>query len=255
MLKEVQVSPSPTSTIDRKIVKSADVTMEVDSPLDSQRKVSSIAGSRGGFVLTSESKRRESSDPNRQDLDISLVIRVPSAQFEAALAEIRGIGIRILQNKEAGQDVTEEFIDLEARINTQKGLESQFLQIMKQANKVADALEVQRQIAEVRNEIERLEGRRRFLDNNSSLSTITVNLQSPRVIIVSTSGFGQTIKDSFADSMAVASSIVLFIIRATIVLLPILVMLVLPAALVARYFWHRARRFRLAQELEVASNS
>jgi chromosome segregation ATPase len=75
--------------------------------------------------------------------------------------------------------VTEEYIDLEARLRTQKALEAQFLEIMKQAHKISDALEVQRQIAEVRADIERIEGRRRFLENQSALSTITLMLQTP----------------------------------------------------------------------------
>ena len=75
--------------------------------------------------------------------------------------------------------MTEEYIDLEARLRAQRALEAQFLEIMKTANKVSDALEVQRELANVRSEIERVEGRRRFLENQSSLSTIKVVLQTP----------------------------------------------------------------------------
>ena len=107
----------------------------------------------------------------------------------------------MIQEKITGQDVTEEFIDLEARIKTQKALELQFLEIMKQAHKVEDALEVQRQIAEVRTEIEKLEGRKRFLENRASLSTITVSLQSPTAIVVNTSGFGRNMREAVADSV------------------------------------------------------
>jgi hypothetical protein len=68
-----------------------------------------------------------------------------------------------LSVKTTGQDVTEEYIDLEARLRSKKALEAQFLEIMKQAHKISDALEVQSQIADVRADIERIEGRRRFL--------------------------------------------------------------------------------------------
>ena len=85
--------------------------------------------------------------------------------------------------KISGQDVSEEYLDLEARLRTKKALEAQFLEIMKQARKVQDALDVQSQLADVRTEIERLEGRRRFLENQAALSTITTTLQMPQPII------------------------------------------------------------------------
>ncbi len=76
--------------------------------------------------------------------------------------------------------MTEEYIDLEARIRTQQALEAQFLEIMKGAKEVSDALQVQRELANVRTEIERVEGRRRFLESQTSLSTIKVTLEPAR---------------------------------------------------------------------------
>jgi len=237
-----------SEAIDRKIIKDAEVTLEVNSPVEAQRNVTAIAGNRGGFVVTSESKQRDSADPNRPELDITLIIRVPAAQFEVALQEIRRLGNRTLSIKETGQDVTEEFIDLEARIKTQKALEAQFLEIMKQASKVADALEVQRQIAEVRTEIERLEGRKRFLENRASLSNITVNLKSP-VLIVTTSGFWANVKDAWSDSLAVASGIVLFLVRFSIIMIPVVLLILAPCGLVVRYVMRRTKRLQLARQL------
>ncbi len=152
----------------------------------------------------------------------------------------------MIQEKVSGQDVTEEFIDLEARIKTQKALESQFLEIMKQAHKVEDALEVQRQTAEVRTEIEKLEGRKRFLENRAILSTISVSLQSPTAIAVNTSSFGRNIREAVADSVDVATAIVLFLIRFVIVLIPLLLLVILPGFLVTRYALRRARKMQLA---------
>ena len=154
----------------------------------------------------------------------------------------------MIQEKVSGQDVTEEFIDLEARIKTQKALESQFLEIMKQAHKVVDALEVQRQVAEVRTEIEKLEGRKRFLENRASLSTISVSLQSPTAIAVNTSSFGRNIREAVADSVDVTSAIVLFLIRIVIVMIPIMILVILPGFLITRYVIRRARKMQLGRE-------
>jgi hypothetical protein len=241
-----------TPTIDRKIIRNADLTMEVASTTDAQHRVVSIAEAHGGFVVTSEAKQRESAEPSKRTLDIKLVVRIPENQFGPSLDEIRGLASNLTEEKVTGQDVTEEFIDLEARIKTQKALEAQFLQIMKQAGKIADALEVQRQIADVRTEIEKLEGRKRFLENRSSLSTITVNIEAPKaIVVVSTTGFGRNIRDAVSDSVDVGSAIVLFFVRFAIMMIPITLLLLLPAGLLVRYVIRRAKRMRLAEALSV----
>jgi len=243
-LTQAQDSQSVAEAMNRKILRNAELTLEVSDPGTAQRKITSIAESLGGFVVLSESKQRQSE--GKQDLVVNVVVRIPAQQFDAALNEIRSQGTSVIQEKATGQDVTEEYIDLEARIRTQKALELQFLEIMKQANKVADALEVQRQIADVRTEIEKLEGRKRFLENRATLSTITVNLQTPTPIVVSTSGFGRNIREAVADSITVAGAIVLFLIRFVIVMIPILVLIILPGALLARFIYRRSKRMQLS---------
>jgi hypothetical protein len=254
-LKQADQSQSVAEAMDRKIIRNGDLTLEVVTPTDVQRKITSMAESLGGFIVTSESKQRENADPSKRVLEIMLVVRVPALQFGSAMDQIRGTATREIPEKITGQDVTEEFIDLEARIKTQKALESQFLEIMRQANKVADALEVQRQIAEVRTEIEKLEGRKRFLENRASLSTITVNLQPPTTIVVSTSSFGRSFREAVTDSVDIAGAIVLFLIRFVILIIPMLLLVILPAGLVARYFVRRARRMQLARGLQSGSQS
>jgi hypothetical protein len=234
---------------DRKIIRNADLTIEVASPTETQSKVVSIAEAHGGFVVNSEAKQRDNGDATHRTLDIKLVVRIPENQFGAVLDKVRGLASNRNEEKVTGQDVTEEFIDLDARIKTQRALEAQFLQIMKQAGKIEDALEVQRQIAEVRTEIEKLEGRKRFLENRSSLATITVNILAPKPITVNTSGFGRSVRDSISESVDVGTEIVLFFVRFVIVMIPITLLLLLPGGLLLRYFIRRARRMRLAAAL------
>jgi len=239
---------------ERKIIRNGELTLEVASTTDVQHRVGSIAEANGGFVVTSESKQRDSVDPAQRTLDIKLVVRVPSPQFGVTFDAIKKLASNTPQENISGQDVTEEFIDLEARIKTQKALELQFLEIMRGANKVADALEVQRQIADVRTDIEKLEGRKRFLENRASLSTITVNIQAPKpVIAVTSTGFGHELREAVSESIGTASDIVLGFTRFVIVMLPILIFVVLPASLVARYLVRRAKRMRLAEALATPS--
>jgi hypothetical protein len=249
-LNEVDKEGSTAEAADRKIIRNADITIEVSSTVDAQHQVTSIAESHSGFVVTSEAKQRESNDPAQRTLEIKLVVRVPSNQFGRAFDEIKKLAGNTPAEQVTSQDVTEDFIDLEARIKTQKALEVQFLEIMRQANKIADALEVQRQIAEVRTEIEKLEGRKRFLENRSSLSTINVNIQTPKPIItVTQTGFGHSLREAVSDSISLASDMVLFFVRSVIMLLPVFLFVFLPLGLVGRYLIRRAKRMRLAQAL------
>jgi hypothetical protein len=245
-LNQADHSQTMAEAMNRKILRNADFQLEVADPTVTQREITSIAESLGGFVVTSESKQVDGGDPANQELNISLVLRVPAPQFGIALEKIRATASRVIQEKTTGLDVTEEFIDLEARSKTQKALELQFLEIMKQANKVPDALEVQRQIADVRTEIEKLEGRKRFLENRASLSTITIGLKTPVAIAVNTSGFGRDIKDAISDSLGVGSAILLFLVRFVLVAIPIFILVILPGALLARYVFHRARSWNPA---------
>jgi hypothetical protein len=249
-LNEADKAESTLEAADRKIIRNADITIEVPSTTEAQHRVTSIAEAHGGFVVTSEAKQRESNDPAQRTLDIKLVVRVPSNQFGNAFDEIKKLAGNTPAEQVTSQDVTEDFIDLEARIKTQKALEVQFLEIMRQAHKIEDALEVQRQIAEVRTEIEKLEGRKRFLENRSSLATINVNIQTPKpVITVTQSGFGRSLREAVSDSVTLASDMVLFFARFVIMMAPVLVFVLLPMGLVLRYLIRRAKRMRLAQAL------
>ena len=249
-LNEVDKAESTAEAADRKIIRNADITIEVPSTTDAQHRVTSIAEAHGGFVVTSEAKQRDSIDPAQRTLDIKLVVRVPSNQFGGAFDEIRSLAGNTPAEQVTSQDVTEEFIDLEARIKTQKALEVQFLEIMRQTHKIEDALEVQRQIAEVRTEIEKLEGRKRFLENRSSLSTINVNIQSPKpMITVTQTGFGHSLREAVSDSVTLASDMVLFFARFLIMMVPVCLFVLLPLGLAGRYLIRRAKRLRLAQAL------
>jgi hypothetical protein len=242
-LDQADSANAASQATQRKIIRNGDLTLEVASPTETQRKIFSIAEARGGFVVTSEMTQQTAEDKSKPALAVNLVVRVPAMQFEPAMEEIRAVASRVVNEKRTGQDVTEEFIDLEARIKNQKALELQFIEIMKRAAKVQDALDVQTQLAAVRTEIERLEGRKRFLENQASLSTVNVTLQTPTEIVNAT-GFWYSIKSAFADGLDAAIIIILFLIRVVVALLPLLILIVLPVLIIARIVVTRVRRRR-----------
>lgn len=243
--QQPSASPLPATT-ERKIIRNGEFTLESKTPTEDQQKIQAIAESFGGFVVTSEFQQSSSSLSK-----VNVIVRVPAAQFPAAVEKIRGVGT-VLREKISGQDVTEEYVDLEAQLRAKKALEAQFLEIMKQARKVADALDVQEKLSEVRTEIERLEGRRRYLENQAALSTVNVTLQTPAPLVVASQhGFWASVKSSFGDGVDEAVNIVLGLIHFVIVMLPVLVLIVLPGGLLLRYGWRRFGGRRTFKKAEV----
>jgi hypothetical protein len=226
------VPPVEQQPIQRKIIRNGKLTLEIENPGEGQQKITAIVESHNGFVITSEFSQFSRAIDNQS---VTIAVRVPAAQFNETLAEIHAVGTRIIFENITGQDVTEEFLDLQARMRTQKALEEQLLQIMKKTGNVSNALEVQRELTNVRTEIERITGRTQFLENQSALSTITILLQTPSAIVAaSTSGVGDKFKRAFADGIRFALGIILFLIRALFALTPILVFIVYPI-----YFWRK----------------
>lgn len=231
------------SSTARKIIRQAELIIESEATEDGYRKIAALADSRGGYVVTSEATQGEGASASK--MTVTVVLRVPANQFEATIEEVRKTGSRVLQDKRTGQDVTEEYVDIEARLRAKKAVEEQFLEIMKRAEKVADALEVQRQLGEVRAEIEQIEGRRRFLENQASMSTITVRLKPPAPILATTgSGFFSEVREAISDGVDAAASVVLALLTVIIALVPVLLFIVLPIALLLRFLIRRSKRSR-----------
>jgi hypothetical protein len=230
-------APAPVA---RKIIRNATLTLEVEEPAKALQRIASIAESRGGFVVTSESRQQTGAGGSKPYEVITVELRVPAAQFDSALNDIRAAGGDVTAQKITGKDVTEEYIDLEARLRTQRALEAQLLEIMKRAQEVEDAISVQRELTNVRTEIERVEGRRRFLENQSSLSTISVTLRPPAPFIGNTGGF-RSVGTAFGEGVDIAASITLFFIRLLVALIPVVLFLGLPAYFILRFLVRRLR--------------
>jgi hypothetical protein len=239
-LQQADASQAPPVPVERKIIRDATLTLEVEEPSKALPRLASVAESRGGFVVNTDSRQQTGEGGGRAYETITVQMRVPAAQFDAALAEIRAAG-HVTSEKLSGKDVTEEYIDLEARLRTQRALEAQLLEIMKGAHSVSDAMAVQRELANVRTEIERVEGRRRFLENQASLSTINVTLQPPAPF-VSTKGFFRSVASAFGQGLDIAAAVTLFLIKTVLALLPVIIFLGVPAYFILRYLVRRLRR-------------
>jgi Domain of unknown function (DUF4349) len=233
--------------LDRKIVRNADIQLEAAAPAEVMNTISSLADSKGGFVVETQSSSSEVKTTGHDT--VLMTVRVPAAKFQETLDEIRKTGSRVIAENVKGEDVTEEFIDIEARLKSQKALEAQFVEIMKQAKSVDDALEVQRQLATVRGDIEKIEGRKKFLENQTSFSTIKIKLQTPAAFSTNSSGFMYQLGQAFSHGLDAALGFILVLITFLIAVLPFLIIIVLPIYLVIRYLLKKGSRVKAASDV------
>jgi len=236
LVKAEQVSESEYN-IDRKIVRNAELDLEATSPEQAQQTITSIAEMKGGFVVESNQSMSDIKADNR-DI-VTMTLRVPSDKFGESLDEVRKTCSRVISETVKGEDVTEEYIDVEAQLKAKKALEAQFMEIMKRAVRVDEAMEVQSELADVRGEIEKIEGRKRFLENKSSLSTIKIRLQTAQVIASTTHSFGERFVDAFDAGMNVATNFLLGLMTIVVAVLPFALIIGLPGVFLFRYFWNR----------------
>jgi hypothetical protein len=188
---------------DRKLIKNGEITFSTKDINETRKKLESAATEFNGYVSSEEQQKV------RNNMNYHQVIRIPAGRFDAFMKVIESIGDHIEYRNITTQDVTEEFIDLEARLKTKKELEIRYHQLLNRAAKIEDMLSIEDQIAKVRTEIETMQGRLQYLTNQVGYSTLTVNYHQ---VIVSDSGFATRIASSFATGW---NSLLVFLIGIT----------------------------------------
>ncbi len=161
---------------ERKIIRTAYLDIEVDDFDEASFNVERTVESLGGFISDSSSYVTDKGKKRG-----TITARVPEDKLTAAISEIEKVG-KVESKRVSGQDVTEEYIDLEARLNNSRRTEARLLDILDKAEKVEDIVTVEKELARVREDIERLTGRMRYLNNRIDLATITVKLYEPEPI-------------------------------------------------------------------------
>ena len=164
--------PGALDTAQRQVISQASVSMEVDEVPAAVAQVRTTAESLGGFV----GQLSSSGGPERQQS--TMTIRVPQAEFFTALEHIKSLG-KVRSENVGSEDVTERFIDLEARLRSALREEESLLSLLDKANQVSEILTIERELSRVRSDIERGQGQLNFLERRVDLSTITVSLFPP----------------------------------------------------------------------------
>ncbi|HVF53484.1 MAG TPA: DUF4349 domain-containing protein [Actinomycetota bacterium] len=152
------------------IIKTADIGLEVDRDDlgASMQKARAVATRNGGYVTSTYV------DSSNKGFG-SISVRVPAENFEKTLGDLEALG-EVTSESIEGRDVTQEFVDLEARLRNFSAQESVLLDLMSEARSVEDTIRVQRELQGVQMSIERLRGRIQYLEDQTTLSTITIQI-------------------------------------------------------------------------------
>ena len=156
---------------DRRVIRSADLGIRAEDVRASAVRAGDVAEKYGGAVLGSNT-----SEDGDDDVYAELVISVPAQDFENALADIRSLPGKVVNDSVSGQDVTEEFVDLESRERNLLAAEASLLKLYDRAESVEDTLVVERELTNVRGEIEQVQGRVKFLESRTEFSRISLNV-------------------------------------------------------------------------------
>jgi len=191
-------TPAPTTTTDqqvatdRKIIFNASLSLDV---IDAEKTLSDseiLVAKYGGFVAQSSLQKSDT------QVVATVVLRVPAAQVTQLMNGLVGLGT-VTSRSSGSDDVTSQYIDIQARLKVLRAEEEQLVGFLKKATNIKDMLAVQEQLGSVRTEIEQYEGQQRYMDNATSLATVTAQLVQTTEAFVAPRGFGSAFVQSLAQ--------------------------------------------------------
>jgi Domain of unknown function (DUF4349) len=165
---ETSPNVSKSETIEPKIIKEGNIRFETNDLEPTYQKIIAAAKKQKATI------QNDVEGKDYQSVFRNIVIRVPSQNFDAFIKEISN-GVSYFDRKEiSSKDVTEEYIDIDARLKAKKILEIRYFELLKKANKVSEMIEIETQLATIREEIDAKEGQLRYMKSRISMSTISI---------------------------------------------------------------------------------
>jgi hypothetical protein len=173
--------PAPQSSIsdevgtNRLIIKNAEIRLEVEDTDVAIDRLTQVVDDVGGYIISTRVWYDEVFGENYKYATIT--IGVPVDEFERALRRLRSLAITVLDEIASGEDVTDEYVDLESRLENLRATRDRIREFLDKAETVEEALQVNEQLAEVEGEIAQVQGRMNYLFDRAAFSTITINLE------------------------------------------------------------------------------
>jgi len=186
----------PMPTVSDMVIRTATASIKVDSLEPAVAAVRGLAARVGGFVANTGIQTGEG-----QLRSATIEVKVPATRFDEALAGLKPIGELESANVQA-DDVGEEYVDVTARMDNSRRLERRLIDLLAtRTGKLKDVLDVEQSLARVREEIERYEGRLRYLRAHTAISTLTVYVHEPVPVVGSagTSVMGEAFKQAWRN--------------------------------------------------------
>lgn len=191
--------PGAVATGDARVVKTAVLTLGIGKGrLDDVYQQALDAATRaGGWVQASETGRDQA----------TLVLKVPANRLEGVLAGLRDLG-KVRSESIAGEDVSQEYVDLEARLTHWQAQEAVFLGLMAKAKTISETIQIQQQLSVIQEQIEQLEGRRRYLEGQTSFSTVRLSLLEAGAVAKEPETSASTLARAWERAMGVALDVI-----------------------------------------------
>ena len=168
-VEEVQTEITENDLHDeRMIIKEGEIQFETANAAETNELISKTVSELEGYISN------ENVYTYKDKTEYRISIRVPSDKFETLLDNISHSAKNLKSKNIRALDVTEEYVDIEARIKTKKELENRYKELLKQAKNVQEILAIEKEIGYLRTDIESIEGRLKYLKDRVSMSTLTV---------------------------------------------------------------------------------
>lgn len=166
--KQVLSAPNSDGTIQQKLIKESYLNFETQDLDKTYIFITGIIKQNGGFI------QDDNSNKSYNRISRHLVVRLPSVEFQKTIDSISNYVDFFDTKRISSRDVTEEFIDIEARLKAKQTLEKRYLELLSKAKNVKEILDIERELSKIREEIEAKQGRLKYLKNKVSLSTINI---------------------------------------------------------------------------------
>jgi hypothetical protein len=240
----IEKDAAQQGTQERMVIENADLAIVIEDPEARMAEIGNLAKEMGGFVVSSSFYQDTST--GRELPQGNIVIRVPSERLDEALTEIKKGALDVPRENRSGEDVTNQYVDLQAQLKAKQAAEEKLLEIMDQATRAEDVLAIYLQVQNVQTEIERLKGQIQYLEESAALSAISVQLmteESNQPIEIGPWRPEGAAREAIQNLIFFFQNFVDFLITLVLQILPSLILIAIPLYLV--YLGGRAayRRF------------
>lgn len=171
-----EAAPAP-EVEDRLVVRNSQMSLLVENVREVQKAIIAKAENLGGYMVDSRVDSPFGIDSS------TVTVRIPEPKLNEVLEYFRSLGVRVVSENLVGRDVTDEYVDLEARLATLQKTKSKFEEILEKAEKIQDILQVQREIIILQSQIDNLKGRQQYLEKTAQSSRVTVYLSTDELAL------------------------------------------------------------------------